>query len=236
MSSKIQYLLIGNGRLAKHLVKYLDDMNISFIRWFRGCKAYLCEAAAGKDNIILLAVSDSAIEPFIKKNRNILRNKTIVHFSGALYTPLAYGCHPLMTFSDKLYEKEFYQRILFTLDEDAPDFNELFPELDNPNIKISSDSKAKYHSLCVMANNFTSLLWRKFFVEMNESFNADSSWLIPFLERTAQNITEDYKGCLTGPLARGDYETVEMNIKSLSGDPWQNVYKSFVEIYHKKEE
>jgi 2-dehydropantoate 2-reductase len=227
------YLLVGNGRAAKHLKKYFTSLNISFTSWDRKSD-YDLESIIFDCDIILLAISDSAIEPFIHGNKTLLDNKIIVHFSGALSTDLAFGCHPLMTFTNNLYEESFYKKILFTLDDDDLKFNEIFPMLKNPHIKIPKKDKAKYHALCVMANNYTCLLWQKFFNEMIHQYGAESNALIPFLNKTAENIALDYKSCLTGPLSRNDHKTLDKNIKSLEGDSYQEIYKSFVKMYGEK--
>ena len=221
---------MGNGRLASHFSKYFKLNNIYFDTWHRS-SSILFKDKAKQNDIILLAINDDAIDSFINQYNDILQEKVLIHFSGALSTDKAYGCHPLMTFSNKLYTQEEYEKILFVLDDNAPDFCTLFPNLKNPSIKIPKDYKAKYHAICVMANNYTCLLWQKFYSEL-ETFNVTPKLLTPFITQTMQNIVNDYKNCLTGPLSRGDINTIEKNIKSLQGDPYQEIYKSFVKMFN----
>ncbi len=233
MSVNTSYLLVGNGRLATHLDRYFKFNNINFDTWHRSSSTSFANKVEQR-NIILLAINDDAIDSFINQHKDILQNKILIHFSGALFTDKAYGYHPLMTFSNKSYSDDDYRKILFVQDDDAPEFNMLFPKLQNPFIKIPKDYKAKYHALCVMANNYTCLLWQKFFSEL-EAFNVNAELLAPFLKQTTQNIADDYRNCLTGPLCRGDMRTVEKNIESLKGDSYQEIYKSFVKMFTLKE-
>jgi predicted short-subunit dehydrogenase-like oxidoreductase (DUF2520 family) len=39
---------------------------------------------------------------------------------------------------------------------------------------------------------------------------------------------------LTGPLARGDEETVAANLASLEGDPFHDVYSAFARAYARR--
>ena len=39
---------------------------------------------------------------------------------------------------------------------------------------------------------------------------------------------------LTGPLSRGDTETIVLHLKTLAGDPFQAVYAAFVRAYEQR--
>ena len=234
MSSKKDYTIIGDGRLAKHFCHYFSLMKIEFSHWYIELEHNLLQEKVSDSNIILLAISDGSIEPFIESEKGLLKDKMLIHFSGALVTDKAVGCHPLMTFSEELYDLELYNSILFCLDEGSPEFNVLFPKLTNPHIVIPTGLKPYYHSLCVLANNFTCILWQKFYDEMIENFGAEPKNLDNFLKVTTSNILNGYKTCLTGPLVRGDKDTIKKNISSLNLDPFKKVYESFVDVYGKQ--
>ncbi|MBK2125016.1 Rossmann-like and DUF2520 domain-containing protein [Fangia hongkongensis] len=222
------YGIIGQGRLARHLIHYFSLVDIPFIstssRDDKGIKT-----VATKCDIILLAIADKALLD-LYHTHSILQIKPCVHFSGALYLENIIGCHPLMTFSYELYPLQTYQSILFTLDSDSH-FSTLFPKLNNPHILINAKDKPYYHALCVMANNFTTLLWQHFFDQMQSKFGAAQKALSPFLMQTLQNINQDYKHALTGPLARGDQDTIEKNLSALNNDAFKPVYESFINAY-----
>ena len=191
------------------------------------------EQAMNNADVVLLAISDDAIDLFLETH-STLQNKPCVHFSGAHHSQLAWGYHPLMTFGQERFDQETYESILFVQQDDTPDFKNIFPCLTNPSIKISAQDKAYYHALCVMANNFTTLLWQKFFQEMSQRFNAHEDAMKTFLNQTLTNISANPEHALTGPLIRNDQNTLKKNMEALSHDPFLCVYQSFVQSYQAK--
>lgn len=227
------YLIIGQGRVARHMGCYLTLLNIPFTTWHRAEPPADLTARARAATHILVLIRDGAIEPFVHEH---LRDLPVVkiHFSGALATPAAVGAHPLMTFGDDLYTLEKYKSIPFVLDEGAPDMSELLPGLSNPSVRLPAAQKAKYHAMCVLAGNFSCLLWQKFFSTLTTEFHFPPGFGIPYLLQQAENIARDPASALTGPLARGDDVTLAKNIQALEGDAFQAVYKSFVDAYRKE--
>lgn len=228
------YGLIGNGRVASHFAHYFNELGIPFIQWARNSKSksssILTEEYFKEASTILLLISDKSIDSFIEENP-FLKTKTLIHFSGSLQSINAIGFHPLMTFGKELYPFQTYTRITFVGEDDESKFREVFPQLANAYYKIPKELKGLYHSLCVMSNNFTTLLWQKFYREMEVKLGVPSSAAAPFLEQTFKNILDNAALALTGPLARGDRETIQKNIESLHGDTYQKVYSAFVEAY-----
>ena len=224
-----QYAVIGNGRVAKHLCYYFSELGIAYQQWHRQ-SPNPPETLIQNCSHILLAISDSTIEPFIKSYPAV-SEKVCIHFSGALSFPKAYSAHPLMTFNDALLTIDQYRVIPFILDEDSPDFKELFPALENPSFKIKKELKAYYHSLCVMANNFTTLLWQKFYTELKDTFSIPSEYAQTFAQQTFLNILDNPAMALTGPLLRNDKETIDKNIQALTNDSFQRVYQAFTKTY-----
>lgn len=230
VSSQKPYLIIGSGRLARHLACYFDYLRIPFLKWNRGCEHLLLEEIVCDAGTVLLAISDHAIEDFIRNNV-CLRGHPLVHFSGALYTPLAFGAHPLMTFAEGVYSESTYRQFSFVLDADAPAFNELFPKLENPHYRVPPALKALYHSWCVMSGNFSVLLWQKTFSELQDKIGISRTALIPYLKQITQNIEQGAASALTGPLVRGDQATIDRHFEALQGDPYLEVYQAFVNAY-----
>jgi predicted short-subunit dehydrogenase-like oxidoreductase (DUF2520 family) len=148
-------------------------------------------------------------------------------------TPLASGAHPLFSFAGTFYTREIYERIPFVLDEGAPPLRELIPGLPNPEFRIDPARRARYHALCVLAGNFTTLLWRKLFLELDWELGLPREQALPYLESVVRGLTGT-GAPLSGPLARGDRATVEENLKALSGDPFEGVYRSFVHAYEEQ--
>jgi hypothetical protein len=132
------YLIIGNGRVARHFCHYFSLLDIPVSQWRRPESLTRLKTLASKATHILLLVSDKAIEPFIREH---LQDTAAVkvHFSGALTTPLAHGAHPLMTFNDGVYPLEKYKSIPFVVDAGAPDFEDLLPGLPNPHASLPAE-------------------------------------------------------------------------------------------------
>jgi predicted short-subunit dehydrogenase-like oxidoreductase (DUF2520 family) len=224
-----QFLLVGDGRLARHLAHYLSFESLHFETWKRAQGVDALHAKARTATHVLLAISDSSIGEFVEANSAVFAGKTLVHFSGALIHPSIPSAHPLMTFSNDLYEPSTYRRIVFVTEKGRGSLQDLIPGLKNSFYEIEPAQKGLYHALCVMSGNFTVLLWEKAFREF-EKLGLPRFALLPYLERTALNLIAGAGGTsvLTGPLARGDHETIAKNIESLQGDAFEGVYRAFV--------
>ena len=229
------YAIIGNGRMAKHLCHYFGLLGIEYQQWDRAKPPQQLEKMIPTATHVVVLIPDADVDTFIAQHIPI-GEKLLLHFSGALQSQYAYTTHPLQTFSQHLYSLENYQRIPFMIESAGPGFNELLPGLTNPHFKIEKNRKAYYHSLCVMANNFTTLLWQKFFTEMKEQFEVLPKTLMPYLEQTMTNLKTDYKNALTGPIARKDKETLIHNLHALEKDSHFTIFEAFVKTYALKED
>jgi hypothetical protein len=227
-----RYLIIGNGRVARHFSRYLKLLNVPFQNWSRdnNTRDELVGLVKNCSRVLLL-ISDGAIKNFIADNQCLLSAEYLIHFSGCLTLENCFGAHPLMTFGPDLYDQKVYQSIPFILEQGGPDFSALLPGLPNKNFQIPKPMKPLYHALCVIGGNFTCLLWQKFFNELENKFNLPKEIVYPYLDRVIENLKSSSANALTGPLARGDYKTIEANLKSLSCDPYQKIYQAFVEAY-----
>lgn len=224
------YLIIGNGRIAKHICFYFQTLNLSFRTWARSTSPVeILSLELLQATHVIFLIKDEAIDAFIKDHIVHHSNKAVlIHFSGSLISQYAYSAHPLHTFSYDLYPAESYKKIPFIIESNGIEFTELLPGLNNPHYKIESAKKAYYHALCVMANNFTTLLWQKFFSSMSETFNIEREHLIPYLQQTFCNLENNIQNALTGPIARGDKNTLIKNLNALNGDNYFEIFRAFV--------
>lgn len=227
------YGIVGRGRVATHMARYLDLESRPYSSWHRGMPCAPVEAL-GEDTIILLAISDDAIEPLLAENPE-LRRKTPVHFSGSRIVAGATGLHPLMTFGPEPYELDTYRSIPFVSERGAMAFGDIFPGFVNPAFAIDPEQKPLYHALCVMAGNFPTLLWSKVFDEFEQGLGLPHDILRPYLERTLDNTFESGGKALTGPLARGDAGTVRRNLEALGEDSFAGVYRAFARSHGMQE-
>ena len=236
----MNYAIVGGGRLARHFSHYFQLLEIPHTRWTRDSRSRfntfelpdaeqrLKQAVRNAERVLLL-VSDNAIAA-LPKQYPFLHEKQLLHCSGALSFPGIAGAHPLMTFADDMYELETYRSVPFIL-EAGHLFEELFPGLPNPHFVINVEDKARYHAMCVMAGNFSQVLWKGISGRFEQQLDLAAGSLQPYLSRVAGNFIEAPETALTGPLARNDQQTIEKNIQSLDGDPLQDLYRAFVHFY-----
>ena len=115
-SAAAHYLIIGDGRLARHLRTYLSFLNLPHDQWARSTQGPReLTALSERASHVLLAISDSAIEPFLVAQPNLLR-RVCVHFSGAFVHASVASAHPLMTFGPDLYSVETYRSVPFVFE------------------------------------------------------------------------------------------------------------------------
>ncbi len=226
---KPTYGLIGRGRVALHMAHYLGLEKRSVVQWHRALETDPARALHDAD-VILLAISDDAIEPFLDGHPEF-RTRPVVHFSGSLVIDKVPGLHPLMTFGPGLYDHEFYRAIPFVTERDRPGFDEIFPGLHNPSWPIAGKDKSLYHALCVLAGNSTTILWTKAMEDFESRLGLPRNILRPFLLRTAANSLDQGRNALTGSLARNDRGTIARDLEGLAGDPFREVYLAIANAF-----
>jgi predicted short-subunit dehydrogenase-like oxidoreductase (DUF2520 family) len=235
------YALLGGGRLARHIHHYFTLLNLPVSGWARDPKSALnthgiddararLHATIEPASHVLLLVPDAAI-PDVIRRYPFLQEKTLVHCAGALSFAGIAGAHPLMTFSNDLYELDRYLQMPFIV-ESGHRFGELLPGLPNPHFEIAPEQKARYHALCVMAGNFSQILWQAAVTRFG-SIGLPAGTLDPYLRQVTDNFIAAHGSALTGPLSRGDKVTIERNLGALAGDELQGLYRAFLEFHTK---
>jgi hypothetical protein len=235
------YGFVGDGRFSRHWRHYFTSLGIPWKLWSRrlarpnGRAGITAPAALEGCPVILLAVSDDAIAPVMARLRaEGLDDRSFVHFCGGRSFAGAFGAHPLMSFAQALYEPAFYLDIPVFVDRDdahpepVAEFRRLFPRLPNPCFPLNTADKAYYHALCALAGGFTAVLWRDFFAAMESRFAAPRAALASYPRRIVDNVIGAGDGALTGPVARGDTESIEAHLKALDGTALAGVYRAFI--------
>lgn len=233
-TSNPTYLIIGNGKLARHFIQYFSLLGVSFSHWTRSHGEGRLQNLLSKPKTLFLCISDGAIQQFIESisPADFPSHHSFIHFSGCLTINNCFGYHPLCSFSDRMFLLGEYQKIPFIGEEGAPPLKSLVPEWScNPFFTISRGLKPLYHSYCVIAGNFTSILWKEIAQRMEGNLKLPHSVLQPYLDSIFKNLKNDLMKSLTGPLARNDLKTIQSNIDSLKSDSLQQIYMSFVNFY-----
>jgi predicted short-subunit dehydrogenase-like oxidoreductase (DUF2520 family) len=88
---------------------------------------------------------------------------------------------------------------------------------------LADDKRALYHAGASMASNFLVTLYRAA-EQLFEEAGAPPAALIPLMERTIENGFD-----LTGPIARGDWETVDRHVAALDGTGLAPLYNALAE-------
>ncbi|MFN8790172.1 MAG: DUF2520 domain-containing protein [Bdellovibrionales bacterium] len=213
-SSSRSYLLIGSGRLSRHLQFYFHTIGLHFDHWDRQKSVETLDRALEKRPTVLLAISDQALQPFFDTHLK-KRDLVVVHFSGALHLPGLIACHPLMSFADRLFPNEFYPRIGFAV-TGTSSLQDCLPELPNPSFPLRPEEKALYHAWCVLAAAGTQTLWKAARAQLMAQ-GVPSASFDSYLQQIAENFIRDPEHSLTGPWARNDRATIQKNEEALSG-------------------
>ena len=218
------YLIVGSGRLATHLAHYFSLLNIPCKTWNRKDEHKKLQDLLIENPLVLLAISDSAIESFYKEN---LADKklSVVHCSGALNFEPLISCHPLMTFGQELYSLETYQKIFFAV-TGIESLQDYFPSLPNSSFKIKPDDKPLYHALCVLSAAGAQKIWSHS-EKMLSTLGMPEKAFSPYIKQIAENYILAGSNALTGPWARGDEKTISQNLNALSikSDSLHQVYE-----------
>lgn len=227
MHTKSTVLLVGRGRLAKHLNYWNQSVQTSnqILIWDRTQQTDLLKNCIQQCSLVWLAISDSSLTDFYTEYLKD-SGKTVVHFSGAFSHPEMISAHPLMSFSHDLFEKSVYEKIHFAL-TGADSLETALPGFKNSFTKIAASEKALYHALCVLAGNFPQLLWNETLKEFRK-LNIPDQAVDLYLKQIVNNFVNLKEQSITGPLVRKDLGTIEKNLQALEGkSSLQSIYKNF---------
>ncbi len=185
---------------------------------------------------VVLAISDAAI-PAVAGELAALgppgAGSVALHLSGAqpasILEPLARcgyatgSLHPLQTVADVEHGAERLRGAFFTFEGDdraRESAAEIVAAAGGRMLEVHAGDKARYHAACVFASNYvvacaaaaTRLLADAVGVSREEAVRA----LSPLWSGAAANLEDPgLPRALTGPIARGDVETVRANLAAL---------------------
>jgi len=192
--------------------------------------------AARAGELVLLAVSDDAIETVcdeLAKANAFSGGAVVAHSSGALGHDILRtareqcGCqiasiHPLQTFPTIQSAIDGLSGVHWFLegDEQAEKvLNDLVAAIGGRPVSISSEQKPLYHAAAVMACNYlTALMDVSLATASGAGVESQTAWeaLEPLVKHTVANISNmGPAAALTGPIARGDAETVMRHLEAL---------------------
>jgi len=180
----------------------------------------------------LLCVPDRAIAEVA---RAIEPGPWVAHVSGA--TPLAalaphehrFSVHPLQTLVKTRGPEQLdgaWAGITAENDEAHRRALWLADTLGLQPFTLADDGRALYHAGCAVASNFLVTLYRVA-SQLVAQAGAPPEALVPLMTRTIENGFE-----LTGPIARGDWQTVERHRDALRGTEFEALYDTLAGATH----
>lgn len=206
------------------------------------------QAVAEASDAIFLTVPDNQIRAVYGSLRGLdLRGKKICHCSGALSAGEAfpdiealgatgYSIHPLFPVSDKWASYKELGSAFFCVEGTGPlDFWVKTLESLGPRVQeISGEAKVKYHAACVFASNLVCALVDNGLNLLQECGFTEAGAreaLAPLALSNMKHLLEDGPvQALTGPVERGDSETVRKHLSALGDGPEAALYRAASEV------
>ena len=193
--------IVGHGRVGSAVAARLSERGVS-----------MPDAEA---ELVLLCVPDRAIAEVA---RSIEPGPWIAHTSGA--TPLSaldrhtrrFGLHPLQTFVPNGGAAQLdgsYAAVTAESEEGRAGGFALAEVLGLQPFALAEDARPLYHAGAAIASNYLVTL-HAVASELFEEAGAPPQALVPLMRRTIENGFE-----LTGPIARGDWATVEAHRRAI---------------------
>lgn len=198
--------VVGTGRAGSAIAARLAE---------RGVSVQSGRQTTDDADLVLLAVPDSAIPEVAQR---VPIGPWLAHVSGA--TSLAalephqrrFSVHPLQTLSLERGPEQLdgaWAAITFETDDARRAAEWLASTLALRAFPLADADKPLYHAGAAIASNFLVTLYRAAARLLEES-DAPPEALVPLMQRTIENGF-----ALTGPIARGDWSTVEAHLRAL---------------------
>lgn len=188
---------------------------------------------AARSDVLLLTTPDSHIEPVFVAIRRWLRPKTIVvHCSGVAGVELFKGAdgqqldtlalHPIQSFSSHAQAIQDLTGSFFALEGTARGLRfgrKLVRQLRGGSVTVEGTDRALYHAMCIFASNFENALVdaaETIAARLGISRRRTARMLAPLMRTVLENAVEyGASPSLTGPIQRGDQDTVARHLAAL---------------------
>lgn len=221
-----EIIIIGNSKAAINFSNYLKSIGLkNKIIPYR--KTYLNEKSIKKAKTVFILTKDDSIKKFYLKNRKIIKDKKLFHFSGALTFKNIISLHPLYSFSKKPLTQKEFEKIIFT--SENPKYIKLnLKWFKNKIIKINTYQKPYYHAIVSIYFNFPLIMLRDFSRLIGKKFKIPKKYLQEVFLKNLNNFLKT--GEVTGPIERKDGETIKRHLKALKKTKLLNLYKGMLEF------
>lgn len=198
-----------------------------------GARVLDAAALAAACDLVFITTGDAAV-PVVAATTPWRPGQTVAHCSGVLSLDAldpardagaaVASFYPMQTFAGEPAPAD-WEGITVALeggDADRARLAGLAAALGARTLTLEPEQKALYHAAAVMLSNYTvalmsasARLWQALGFERTAAVAA----LLPLLRGTERNLARHgLPGALTGPIARGDVETIERHVRAL--DQW----------------
>ena len=204
--------IIGAGHFTQVSWEITDKADIVFITTPDGLINEACQEIAGnggfRKNAIVLHCSGAHPSTILSPAKN----------SGAFIGSM----HPLQSFAAGETEKSPFKGIVISVEGDREAVEaaqEIATDFGAISVMIRTEAKTLYHAAAVVASNYLVTLLDLAFRLIEEAGISQSDAykvLSPLVDGTLSNIEKvGIQEALTGPIARGDVETVERHLDDI---------------------
>lgn len=194
-------------------------------------------------DITLIAVPDNNILSVVKNlstQGNMKANSIVFHCSGQLSSEIlrtlsvhVMSLHPIKSFASIESSVSDFSGTICTYEGDAHAQKTLIPIFEALGaicMPIAPNLKSRYHAGCVLASNYLITLAANAANCLQDSgINEDTALDITLnlMQNTIDNLkkTRSAQNALTGPLERGDDETIHHHLLSLKNSPYYDLYQ-----------
>ena len=236
---------IGAGKVGRSFAMFLSDKGFEVSGFYnRTPKAGVycfdtLELLLQNSDVIGITVNDDEIANVVNQIASLefdMSSKLIFHMSGAQDCSVlrqlcdrVFSLHPLKAFPQITNTSEVFEAIFFSLENPMPEVLEWVHQLGIKYFVVPSESKAKYHAAAAIVSNYLVSvidfgLSQLLQIGIEPELAQKAFW--PLIVDTIGNIERfGTKDALTGPIARGDVETIKKHLAVLS-DGDQPLYKA----------
>lgn len=202
-------------------------------QWLPGAAILPADETIAAADLVLLTVPDDVLRPLVgglAETGAWLPGQLAAHTSGAhgigvLDAAAARGVlplalHPVMTFTGRPEDLDRLEGAAFgvtALDELRPVAESLVLEMGGEPVWVPERARAQYHAALSLGANHLTTLVNDALGLLDDAGVADPARLVaPLLSAALDNVLRLRDAALTGPVSRGDVDTVALHVRTIA--------------------
>ena len=212
------------GIYSKDINDAIDCSRFSISEYYSSMNELICDC-----DTLFLTVNDDSIKDIVEELIKLnVKNKILIHTSGSLSTDVfdklnngnyCYSIHPIYAFNDKYNSYKGLDDVYFTLEGNTKYIDELKNIFNNKIKIITKENKEQYHLACSLISNMVCGIVNIAEEIFDDIGIDDKNIFMPLFMNNANNINNlGSLKSLTGPILRGDINTIKKHINNLDGN------------------